>query len=482
MAGDAGRAAEPVRLTRQFDAAMMEIYERAGREVGYWATRYLQMLRRLGGLATAKRLLHATATSDGYARLRDAGRLDLTVEAYVLREEYQALFTPEELNLARDRLEYFGHEVTGDALSDPYDLVVILQAERRPRTRVELQRTGREVAVRTLRRHERRSALPITRQASCWAPNKPSIELDGAASWPELVIVDLLSRAGWEARWTKNWAGGREFCVGVGTAKPLSGRGREVYEAIHHREPSLGGAGTWDVIAWRGSDVVFIESKQAASSDRLRDTQLAFLDAALDFGVEAEAFAIVEYTLGGGPGRSASARESGPRSGDHPAPVVQDPELARLLAAAAAADPGTRIEYRDRIAAYGSAAIWAMDSWVRDGGSAGFACVVIAAAAGSASATEAVKALRRLAASQPDWIGVIEQAIARLDFRPSPAPARLEPSGDVYVATGTPPPALGPCDVVNHDGTVCHNPGRHLIADGLSCTTHFKALTRRGRA
>ena len=40
-----------------FDAAMMEIYERAGREVGYWATRYLQMLRKLGGLDTARQLL-----------------------------------------------------------------------------------------------------------------------------------------------------------------------------------------------------------------------------------------------------------------------------------------------------------------------------------------------------------------------------------------------------------------------------------------
>ncbi len=95
-------------LERRFDGAMMEIYERAGREVGYWATRYLQMLRARGGLETARRLLNARATSDGYARLRDAGRLDLTVEAYSLRPEFQALFTPEELNMARDRLEYFG--------------------------------------------------------------------------------------------------------------------------------------------------------------------------------------------------------------------------------------------------------------------------------------------------------------------------------------------------------------------------------------
>lgn len=109
--GDGDRDAELEVLERRFDAAMMEIYERAGGEVGYWATRYLQMLRARGGLGTARRLLNARATSDGYARLRDAGRLDLTVEAYALRPEFEALFTAEELNLARDRLEYFGRPV-----------------------------------------------------------------------------------------------------------------------------------------------------------------------------------------------------------------------------------------------------------------------------------------------------------------------------------------------------------------------------------
>ena len=57
-------------LERRSDAAMMEIYERAGAEAGYWASRYLQMLRRRGGLETARYLVGQEATSDG-----SAGRL-----------------------------------------------------------------------------------------------------------------------------------------------------------------------------------------------------------------------------------------------------------------------------------------------------------------------------------------------------------------------------------------------------------------------
>jgi hypothetical protein len=109
-------------LELRLDAAMMEIYERAGHELGYWATRYLQMLRRLGGLETARRLLAARTTSDGYARLREEGRLDLTVEAYVLRPEFNPLFTARELDRARARLAYYERVMeTGARSNEPPD-------------------------------------------------------------------------------------------------------------------------------------------------------------------------------------------------------------------------------------------------------------------------------------------------------------------------------------------------------------------------
>lgn len=94
-------------VERRFDAAMFEIYERAGAELGYWATRYLHMLRRRGGLETARQLLAARTTSDGYARLREERRLDLTVEAHVLRPEFRSLFTARELERAGSRLAFY---------------------------------------------------------------------------------------------------------------------------------------------------------------------------------------------------------------------------------------------------------------------------------------------------------------------------------------------------------------------------------------
>ena len=108
-------------LEKLFEAAMYEIYDRAGHEIGYWATRYLQMLRRRGGLDTAHYLLSQKATSGGYRALRDAGRLDLTVEAYVLRPEFQPLFSARELDHARERLAFYDRLVEEARPAEPVD-------------------------------------------------------------------------------------------------------------------------------------------------------------------------------------------------------------------------------------------------------------------------------------------------------------------------------------------------------------------------
>jgi len=94
-----------------FDAAMLCIYVRARDEVGYNATRYLQMLHDHRGMETARMLINATQPSEGYTALWERGRLDLTVEALVLQSEWQALFAqePELLERARGRLADYGY-------------------------------------------------------------------------------------------------------------------------------------------------------------------------------------------------------------------------------------------------------------------------------------------------------------------------------------------------------------------------------------
>jgi hypothetical protein len=92
---------------RRFHRAMAEIYQTGKRDLGYNATRFIQMVSEHGGLATARRLLWSDQISDGFETLRSHGRLDLTVEAHVLKEEFAELFTDADRERARSRLEQF---------------------------------------------------------------------------------------------------------------------------------------------------------------------------------------------------------------------------------------------------------------------------------------------------------------------------------------------------------------------------------------
>lgn len=96
---------------RAFDKAMLRIYERAKDEVGYKATRFLQMISEHGGLEAARQLLHSSAVSDGFTTLWEKGRLDLSVEAHVLQPEFSELFSQEEREIAERRLTAYGFEV-----------------------------------------------------------------------------------------------------------------------------------------------------------------------------------------------------------------------------------------------------------------------------------------------------------------------------------------------------------------------------------
>ena len=78
----------PTEAESQFNEAMLNIYRRAKAEAGYNATRFLSMVVEHGGLETARYLLHAGTVSEGYTALWERKRLDLTVEAMVLRPEW----------------------------------------------------------------------------------------------------------------------------------------------------------------------------------------------------------------------------------------------------------------------------------------------------------------------------------------------------------------------------------------------------------
>ena len=96
---------------QEFTEAMFNIYRSARDEYNYNATRFLQMLNEHDGLETARILIHSDRVSDGYVALWERQRLDLTVEALILRNPWNELFTEQELKIARYRLRQYNYNV-----------------------------------------------------------------------------------------------------------------------------------------------------------------------------------------------------------------------------------------------------------------------------------------------------------------------------------------------------------------------------------
>ncbi|HEX2915793.1 MAG TPA: AAA family ATPase [Chloroflexia bacterium] len=91
-------------LASQFDRAMIDLYNESSRTINYRPSYLLQMVNEQGGVATAHALLAKNEPSSGLATLLEKGRLDLSVEALVLKPEFAPLFTEEEREKARDLL------------------------------------------------------------------------------------------------------------------------------------------------------------------------------------------------------------------------------------------------------------------------------------------------------------------------------------------------------------------------------------------
>ncbi|WP_165832103.1 phospholipase D family protein [Novacetimonas pomaceti] len=92
---------------KAFERAMYNIYKEA-QTFGYRPTLFLKMIADHGGVETARRLMRGSATS-GFEKLWENNRLDLSVEALILRPEWHSLFTEEERKLARRRLRQFNY-------------------------------------------------------------------------------------------------------------------------------------------------------------------------------------------------------------------------------------------------------------------------------------------------------------------------------------------------------------------------------------
>ncbi|MET3196932.1 HNH endonuclease [Gottfriedia sp. OAE603] len=92
-----------------FHKDMLNIYTNA-KNIGYNASRFKQMVANEGGLTVARKFITNNTPSEGFTSLWELKRLDLTVEALILKEKYQYLFSEYERKKVFERLLEYGYE------------------------------------------------------------------------------------------------------------------------------------------------------------------------------------------------------------------------------------------------------------------------------------------------------------------------------------------------------------------------------------
>ncbi|WP_366922802.1 hypothetical protein MFMK1_003280 [Metallumcola ferriviriculae] len=98
-------------LENKFNEEMKNIYFTAKKELGYNAARFMQLVAQKGGLLAAKQLISKEGGTYGFEVLWENKRLDLSVEALVLKDEFAELFTNAERDICIKRLREFGYEI-----------------------------------------------------------------------------------------------------------------------------------------------------------------------------------------------------------------------------------------------------------------------------------------------------------------------------------------------------------------------------------
>lgn len=92
-----------------FHRAMVSLYDFILLERRYDANRFLHLLGSHGGVMTAKEFLSTPGFQTGFEGLWTPGPVEKTMEYLVLQPQFSGLFTDEEKDTARNRLQDCGY-------------------------------------------------------------------------------------------------------------------------------------------------------------------------------------------------------------------------------------------------------------------------------------------------------------------------------------------------------------------------------------
>jgi len=124
---------------------------------------------------------------------------------------------------------------------------------------------------------------------------KPQVLFERRALFPEIALLILFTRAGWDGVWADPVR--RKFFDKMpNQSKGISLDGyasRALARIAANNGQSR--SGCWDLILWRGRHIVFVSLKGASKGEKVSQVELDWLDACLKSGLALNQFLIVEW-------------------------------------------------------------------------------------------------------------------------------------------------------------------------------------------
>ena len=103
-----------MKLEEEFNIEMLSLYKKTKIETGYNAAYFLKLITDYGGLNAAKKLLIMGDPAEGFLKLWEIKRLDLSLEVLILTSPWDSLFDATEIACAKKRLEKYGFKKIND--------------------------------------------------------------------------------------------------------------------------------------------------------------------------------------------------------------------------------------------------------------------------------------------------------------------------------------------------------------------------------
>ena len=120
---------------------------------------------------------------------------------------------------------------------------------------------------------------------------KAILDFHGEALFAELMILRLFEEEGWSGVWVDTYR--HCFRRNPATKVEIPKERLRTFEQL--QEAAGTKSGCFDVYVWKDEMTVFAESK-CTGHDKMRSTQIRWLEAALRFGLPIESFLIVEWS------------------------------------------------------------------------------------------------------------------------------------------------------------------------------------------